>query len=394
VLAAVTGLGELPEVWERISAVAQKVLPHDALVLAAALPDRGKARVYASSAPGAEPFSDVVEVPPAVAANRDWEYDLVDDLQNQADQQHLEATQRGYRSALRVPLPLDGEPVAAFAFLSNTPAKYVADVQRRGTSAQLLQSFARERRPAPRKQVIASERASRLKARPRSDRRARFSAPGIAVVGDSLRGASVNPGHAGRGDGNDGVVAANPAPAKSARFIHRASPRKGGPFVALNCAALPSICSKPSYSATRARVHRRGQQQAGQPSGRRAHLLLDSGRDEPASPGQFLRGSGRAPARHPHPQDRHASSRQQSRLAEMIQLGQFRDVLRLNARDSTAAPARAATLLALVKRFMSLLQHRASAGRHPRDARPPMGITRRHARAAQHPRRGHPARAD
>ena len=33
VLAAVTGLGELPEVWERISAVTQKVLPHDALVL-------------------------------------------------------------------------------------------------------------------------------------------------------------------------------------------------------------------------------------------------------------------------------------------------------------------------------------------------------------------------
>jgi hypothetical protein len=70
VLAAVTGLGELPEVWERISAVAQKVLPHDALVLAAALPDRGKARVYASSAPGAEPFSDVVEVPPRSRQSR------------------------------------------------------------------------------------------------------------------------------------------------------------------------------------------------------------------------------------------------------------------------------------------------------------------------------------
>ena len=137
VLAAVTGLGELPEVWERISAVTQKVLPHDALVLAAALPDRGKARVYASSAPGAEPFSEVVEVPPAVAANRDWEYDLVDDLQAQPDQKHLEATRRGYRSALRVPLRLDGESVAAFAFLSN----HTREVQawpmwrRRGTSA-------------------------------------------------------------------------------------------------------------------------------------------------------------------------------------------------------------------------------------------------------------------
>ena len=246
VLAAVTGLGELPEVWERISAVAQKVLPHDALVLAAALPDRGKARVYASSAPGAEPFSDVVEVPPAVAANRDWEYDLVDDLQTQADQQHLEATRRGYRSALRVPLRLDGEPVAAFAFLSNTPAKYrLADVQTaRHIGERLLQSFARERRSALRKQVDeASERASRLEARVRElteelDSRTGYrrvvgdSAPWRQVLTQATQVAATETTALLLGESGTGKEVV-------ARFIHRASPRKNGPFVALNCAALP-----------------------------------------------------------------------------------------------------------------------------------------------------------
>ncbi|HUQ89140.1 MAG TPA: sigma 54-interacting transcriptional regulator [Vicinamibacterales bacterium] len=246
VLAAVTGLGELPEVWERISAVAQKVLPHDALILAAALPDRGKARVYASSAPGAEPFSDVVEVPPAVAANRDWEYDIVDDLQTQPDQHHLEATRRGFRSALRVPLRLDGEPVAAFAFLSNTPAKYrLADVQTaRHIGDRLLQSFARERRLALRKQVDeASERASRLEARVNQlteelDSRTGYrrvvgdSAPWRTVLTQATQVAATETTALLLGESGTGKEVV-------ARFIHRASPRNKGPFVALNCAALP-----------------------------------------------------------------------------------------------------------------------------------------------------------
>ena len=246
VLAAVTGLGELPEVWERISAVAQKVLPHDALILAAALPDRGKARVYASSAPGAEPFSEVVEVPPAVAANRDWEYDLVDDLQAQADQQHLEATKRGYRSALRVPLRLDGESVAAFAFLSlRRRSTGLADVETaRHIGDRLLQSFARERRSALRKQVDeASERASRLEARVKAlteelDSRTGYrrvvgdSAPWRQVLTQATQVAATETTALLLGESGTGKEVV-------ARFIHRASPRKNGPFVALNCAALP-----------------------------------------------------------------------------------------------------------------------------------------------------------
>ena len=246
VLETVTGLGELPDVWERISAAAQKVLPHDALVLAAALPERGKARVYASNAPGAKPFSDVVDVPPAVARDRNWEYDLVEDLQAQPDQQHLEATARGYRSALRVPLRLDGEPVAALAFLSFTPSKYrVSDVETANRIGdRLLQSFARERRSALRKQVDeASARASRLEARVKELTEELDSRTGYRrVVGESpawhqvltqaTQVAATETTALLLGESGTGKEVV-------ARFIHRASPRKNGPFVALNCAALP-----------------------------------------------------------------------------------------------------------------------------------------------------------
>ena len=246
VVAAVTGLGQLPEVWERISAATQKVIPHDALILAAALPERGRARVYASWAPGAKAFSEVVDVPPAVAANPDWDFDLIDDLQTRPDQKHLEATERGYRSALRVPLRLDGESVAAFALLSFTPAKFtVADVQTaKRIGDRLLQSFGRERRTALRKEVTeVSERATRLEARVRELTEELDSRTGYRrVVGESPAWRQVLT--------QATQVAATEATALLlgesgtgkevvARFIHRASPRKNGPFVALNCAALP-----------------------------------------------------------------------------------------------------------------------------------------------------------
>ena len=246
VVAAVTGLGELPEVWERISAATQKVIPHDALVLAAALPEHGRARVYASFAPGAEPFSDVVDVPPAVAANPDWDFDLVDDLQTRPDQKHLEATQRGYRSALRVPLRLDGESVAAFALLSFTPAKFtVADVQTaKRIGDRLLQSFARERRTALRKEVTeASERATRLEARVRELTDELDSRTGYRrVVGESPAWRQVlTQATQVAATETTALLLGESGTGKEvvARFIHRASPRKNGPFVALNCAALP-----------------------------------------------------------------------------------------------------------------------------------------------------------
>jgi transcriptional regulator with GAF, ATPase, and Fis domain len=246
VLSAVTGSGELPVVWDRISAVSQKVLPHDALLLAALLPDGVRGRVYASKTPGSAAFAEIVSVPPAVINNPDWEYDLVEDLQTQEDQKNLESTRLGYRSALRIPLRLDGEFVAAVSFMSFTPKAYsLADVQTaRRIGDRLAQSFARERRLALRKQVDeAAERTSRLEARVRELTDELDSRTGYRrVVGESAKWREVLMqatqvavtettalllGESGTGKE---VVA---------RFLHRASQRKNGPFVALNCAALP-----------------------------------------------------------------------------------------------------------------------------------------------------------
>jgi transcriptional regulator with GAF, ATPase, and Fis domain len=246
VLSAVTGSGELPVVWDRISAVAQKVLRHDALLLSALLPDGVRGRVYASKAPGSAPFAEYVSVPPAVINNPNWEYDLVEDLQSQPDQKNLESTRLGYRSALRIPLRLDGEFVAAVSFLSFTPSAYgVADVQTaRRIGDRLVQSFARERRLALRKEADeASQRAMRLEARVRELTDELDSRTGYRrVVGESAKWreilmqatqvASTETTALLLGESGTGKEVV-------ARFLHRASQRKNGPFVALNCAALP-----------------------------------------------------------------------------------------------------------------------------------------------------------
>ncbi len=56
VLASVTGAGELPDVLDRVSNAAQKVLAHDSLVLTVLLPGGKQAKVYASKAPKATRF--------------------------------------------------------------------------------------------------------------------------------------------------------------------------------------------------------------------------------------------------------------------------------------------------------------------------------------------------
>jgi transcriptional regulator with GAF, ATPase, and Fis domain len=240
------GEGHLPQVWNRVSAVAQKVLPHDGLFLTAVLPNRTQARVYASIAPAHARLPDIVDVPAGIIENDDWQYQIFEDLQEDPVQRQGQAAAAGYRSALRVPIRLEGEYVAGVSFLSLTPARYtLADVAvARSVADGLTPQFIRERGRAMAKQADeAAARLAALEARVKSltdelNARAGYhrligdSTSWKAVLRQATQVASTETTVLLLGESGTGKEVV-------ARFIHGASSRAREPFVALNCAALP-----------------------------------------------------------------------------------------------------------------------------------------------------------
>ena len=245
-LAAVTSAGDLPDVFERVSAIAQKVLPHDALTMPVLLPNRRQARVYAHQTPDSARFPEIVDVPAKLVAAQEWEYDLVDDVRALPDQRNMDTARMGYRAVLRIPIRLDGDLVAGLSFLSFTPSRYTAaDVPvARRIADRLAVNLWRERgHDEARRAEEATARAARLEARVQAlteelDARAGYR----RVVGRSTQWRQVLT-HAMQVAATDTTVLllgeSGTGKEVAARFVHRGSPRRNGPFLALNCAALP-----------------------------------------------------------------------------------------------------------------------------------------------------------
>jgi transcriptional regulator with GAF, ATPase, and Fis domain len=241
-LAAVTDTGDLRDVFDRVSGVAQKVLPHDAVALPVLLPD-GRLRVYASS--GAA-FPDVVEIPEALRKTDDWEYDIVPDLQADPDAHVIPPARLGYRSSLRVPLKLGGRLAGALDFLSFTPSRYSeADLPvARRIADRVARALSRERRELEVQRADeAAARAAALESRVRAlteelNERSGYhrvigSAPGWRrALTQAAQAAPTDTTVLLLGESGTGKEVV-------ARFVHGASRRASGPFVALNCAALP-----------------------------------------------------------------------------------------------------------------------------------------------------------
>jgi transcriptional regulator with GAF, ATPase, and Fis domain len=245
-LAALVDTGELPDVFDRVSAIARKVLPHDTLLLNVVMPDKRHARIYASSGAGVSPFPEVFPIPPSVMENRDWEHERTDDLSEDPVWRHQESAKRGYRSALRVAIRQEGELLASLAFLSFAPAVYkesdllVARRIRDRIALQLTQGRGAE---AARRAAEATARASQLELRVRALTEELNAQAGYRrVVGGSpsWRQALTQATQVATTDATVLLLGESGTGKEViARFIHRASPRAEGPFVARNCAALP-----------------------------------------------------------------------------------------------------------------------------------------------------------
>jgi transcriptional regulator with GAF, ATPase, and Fis domain len=244
-LATVIDTGELPEVFDRISAIARKVLPHDTVMLNVMLPDNRQGRGYAISGVDNKPFPDCA-IPEAVARDRGWEHEIVDDQPADPVWRDQESAKRGYRSALRLAIRVEGRLIAGLAFLSFAPGVYKQSdllVARRIRDRLALHLTRGRGAEAAKRAAEATERASLLESRVRVLTEELNARSGYRrVVGNSLswhqaltqatQVAATETTVLLLGESGTGKEVV-------ARFIHRGSARRDGSFVALNCAALP-----------------------------------------------------------------------------------------------------------------------------------------------------------
>lgn len=245
-LATLIDTGDLPDVFDRLSTIARKVLPHDTLLLIVGLPGRQRAKLYASSGAGDRPFPDEYEVPPEILADRQWDAEIIDDLSVHPIWRHEEGAKRGYRSCIEMAIRLEGELVAVLAFVAFAPGLYKdADllVARRIRDRIALNLTRGRGAEAARRAEEADARARVLESRVRvltEELNARSGYRRIVGTSPSWRQALTEATQVATTE-TTVLLLGESGTGKEvvARFIHRASARRDAPFIALNCAALP-----------------------------------------------------------------------------------------------------------------------------------------------------------
>jgi len=246
------GVLDLREVFDRLSMAAHHALPHDLLIANVFDEKLTKSSIYARSDKGTN-IGPTLPLAYAAAAIRAWIFAIIDDHLAHPFEQHSPATKMGGRSSLRVPIRYGDRVIGGLGFISfNTSAYTTADVavaQRLadqvavGLSHHEMAEAARHAATLRERERVASERAAELEGRVRSLTDELNARSGFRrVIGESKQWLDVLTQATKVAETSTTVLLLGESGTGKeviARFLHRGSPRSNGPFVAINCAALP-----------------------------------------------------------------------------------------------------------------------------------------------------------
>lgn len=249
-LPLLSGALDIRDVFSHVSRISHRVLPHDSLALALKAPEGHSLFVHAISGEVDFARPDRIVLPPAARDlfEKPWAYLLCDDMREDPVMRELPPVTVGLRSSLRVPLLRDGRAFGGLNFLSRQIGRFtMADVPvAQRVAAYVALTLAH--------QELAQEAARAAEARERAaalEQHVRSLTDELAVLGRGAPRRMVGNSTAWR---HAVAEAAQVAPTETtvlltgesgtgkevlARFIHSASRRAAGPFLAINCAALP-----------------------------------------------------------------------------------------------------------------------------------------------------------
>jgi two-component system response regulator FlrC len=244
-LAALADGTDVPSVLGTISGVVRRVLKHDGAVLIVRLHETGQARVYATSGLPT-PLPEDTPIPDHLLDRSDWEHDIVDDLAQESAPLYERLSGLGFRTMIGVPIRMDGRFTGALALVGGAGVAFQPGdglIVRR-MADRLTVTMARDREiAAAHRADEATARAARLEARVKNLTEELDARTGYRrVVGESVTWRHVLK-QAAQVAATDTTVLllgeSGTGKEVVARFLHRGSARSSGPFIALNCAALP-----------------------------------------------------------------------------------------------------------------------------------------------------------
>ncbi len=124
-LSTLKGVLDVRDVFDRVSAIAQSVLPHDALSIPVIIAGTNRVKIYANTGFSDEPVEPFERpIPDGSLLTRPWEYEVIEDIRANKVFVLSRALNAGMLSALVVPIRLQGRLFGSVNFYSRTLGRF------------------------------------------------------------------------------------------------------------------------------------------------------------------------------------------------------------------------------------------------------------------------------